>query len=155
MAVLVKNKHAYRNYEILENFTGGLELSGGEVKSLRANQGNLQGAFLTVLTNKQQVSELFIKHLSISPYQPKNSPNGYDSERPRKVLVKRRELAKIEKELKNKGTTLIPIEVFTKNNLIKISFALARGKKKHDKRQDLKESAQKRDAERENKIRFT
>ena len=155
MSVLVKNKHAYRNYEILERLSGGIELSGGEVKSLRAHQGNLQGAFLTLLTNKKGMSELFIKHLSVSPYQPKNSPNGYDPERSRRVLIKRRELNRIEKELNNKGTTLIPIEIFTQNNLIKISFAVARGKKKYDKRQDLKESAQKRDAERENKIRFT
>lgn len=155
MTVLVKNKHAYRNYEILESFTGGLELSGGEVKSLRGNQGNLQGAFVTLQKNKHGAGELFIKHLSIAPYQVKNSPNGYNPERTRKVLLKRREINRIERELNNKGTTLIPIEVFTQNNLIKLSFALARGKKKYDKRQDLKESAQKRDAERENKIRFT
>lgn len=149
MSILLLNKHARRNYEILDSFTGGLVLSGPEVKSLRAKQATLNGAFLTVRN-----SELFIKHLSISPYQPKNMPTGYDPEVIRKVLVTKRELATIEKELNNKGTTLIPLSIDMQNNRVKISFALARGKKKYDKREDLKMRAQKRDAERENKVRF-
>ncbi len=155
MKVLVKNKDAYRNFEILEKFTAGMVLSGGEVKSLRKNQGSLQGSFVTLLKNKSAQPELFIKNMFIPPYQIKNTGGGYDPEHPRKLLVKKRELARIEREMNNKGTTLIPIAVGLVGNFIKIEFALARGKKKYDKRQGLKERAQKRDAERENKIRFT
>jgi len=155
MKVLIKNKDAYRNFEILDTFTGGMKLSGGEVKSIKKSQGSLQGSFLALHKNRKGVSEIFIKNMFIPPYQIKNTGGGYDPEGLRKILIKKREVSQIEREMNNKGTTLIPIAVGVTNNFIKLQFALARGKKKYDKRQDLKERAQKRDAERENKIRFT
>jgi len=155
MKVVIKNKDAYRNFELFDTFIGGIQLSGGEVKSIKKSQGSLQGSFLTLHKNNKGASEIFIKNMFVPPYQIKNTGGGYDGERMRKVLIKKREIAQIERELNNKGTTLIPIAVGVSNNLIKIEFGLARGKKKYDKRQDLKERAQKRDAERENKIRFT
>ncbi len=154
MKVLVKNKDAYRNFEILEKFTGGMVLSGGEVKSLRKSQGSLQGSFVALLQTKADRGELFIKNMFIPPYQIKNTGGGYDPEHPKKILLKKRELVRIQREMNNKGTTLIPIAVGLEGNFIKLQFALARGKKKFDKRQDLKEKAQKRDAERDNKIRI-
>jgi len=154
MKVLVKNKDAYRNFEILERFTGGIELNGGEVKSLRKSQGNLQGSFLLIQKNKKQHAEIFIKNMYIPPYQEKNTGGGYDTERVRKILINRKEINRIDRSMNNKGTTLIPISIISAGTFIKIEFATARGKKKFDKRQDLKERAQKRDAERDSKIRF-
>jgi len=155
MKVLIKNKDAYRNFEILDTFTGGMKLTGGEVKSIKKSQGSLQGSFLALHKNKKGDVEIFIKNMFIPPYQIKNTGGGYDPEGLRKILIKKRQISQIEREMNNKGTTLIPIAVGVTNNFIKLQFALARGKKKYDKRQDLKERAQKRDAERENKIRFT
>ena len=153
MKVLIRNKDAHRNYELLETFTGGMVLSGGEVKSIRKSQGSLQGSFIATHETKKG-SELFLKIMFIPPYQFKNTGGGYDPDQARKLLVTKRELGHIERELHNRGTTLIPISVGLVGNFIKVQFALARGKKKYDKRNDLKERAQKRDAERDSKIRF-
>jgi len=149
MKVLVKNKDAYRNYEHTDSYTGGLVLTGGEVKSLKKSQGSLQGAYLTLNQNKKGANELFLKNTFIPPYQIKNTGNGYDPEQPRKVLVSSREIAGLEKDLNNKGTTIIPIAITLDGRFIKIQFATARGKKRFDKRQDLKARAQKRDLERD------
>lgn len=149
MRTLVKNRDAYRNFEHIDSYTGGLVLSGGEVKSLKSSQGSLQGAYLTLNKNKKDVPELFLKNTFIPPYQIKNTGSGYDPEQPRKVLVSKRELNALERELNNKGTTIIPIAIVLDGRFIKIQFATARGKKRFDKRQDLKSRAQKRDVERD------
>ena len=153
MKVLVRNKDAFRNFEHRSKYIGGLKLSGAEAKSLKAGQGSLQGAYLTInrANNKLNKHQLLIKNLYIAPYQIKNMPGGYDPNAPRIVLVTKREMNEIEREMNNKGTTLIPLSIGLSNNLVKIEFVLARGKKLHDKRQTLREKAQKRDVNREHK----
>ncbi len=154
MSILISNKKVKKDFGIFETFTGGLALTGQEVKSLKNNQGTLNGAFLILRDNHKQNPELWIKHFSIPPYQVKNTGGGYDPERLRKVLVSKKEINQIQKELNNKGTTIIPLAVHNARNLIKLEFGLARGKKKFDKREDLKKRAQKRDSERETKASF-
>ena len=151
MKVLVRNKDAFRNYEHKSKYIGGLKLSGAETKSLRNGQGSLQGAYLTIhrVHNRLDAFQILIKNLYIAPYQIKNMPGGYDPNAPRVVLVSKRELREIQREMNNKGTTLIPLAIGLSHNLIKIEFVLARGKKMHDKRETLKVKAQKRDAARE------
>jgi len=151
--VLVRNKDAFRNFEHKSKYLGGLKLSGAETKSLKQGQGSLQGAYLSIhrVNNKLNKYQVVIKNLYIPPYQIKNMPGGYDPHTPRVVLVKKRELEEIEREMNNKGTTLIPLAIGLQNNLVKIEFVLARGKKMHDKRQTLREKAQRRDVNREHK----
>lgn len=151
MTVLIKNKKLNLNYEVIDKYTGGMELVGQEVKSLKKQNGKLDGAFLTIKKspkkNGSTNTELWIKNMYIAPYQIKNS--DVDPERERKILIKKSELIKIEKEMTGSRLTLAPVAVKLSGNLIKMDFALVRGKKKYDKREDLKKKAQKRDSDRE------
>ena len=147
MTVLIKNKKITLNYEIVETYTGGMVLVGSEVKSLKNQNGKLDGAFLTIRKGPKGKPELWIKNMYIPSYQIKNS--DVSTERERKILVKRSEINKIEKEMVGSRLTLAPISINVLGNKIKIHFALVRGKKKYDKREDLKKKAQKRDSDRE------
>lgn len=144
MADLVKNKKVGLNYELLSTYEAGLELFGYEVKSLRAKNGSLEGARVTV-----RGGEAYLVNASISPYQPLNTPDSYDPERPRRLLLNKKEIAELEGFESKKGLTLVPISVYSKGRNLKLSVAVARGKKKHDKRQTLKERDAKRDMERD------
>lgn len=147
MTVLIKNKKLTLNYEIVEKYTGGMVLAGSEVKSLKNQNGKLDGSFLTIKKNSKGKSELWIKNMYIPPYQIKNSDVG--TERERKILIKKSEISKIEREMLGSRLTLAPSAIKLFNNKIKIDFALVRGKKKYDKREDIKRKDQKRDSERE------
>ena len=130
MSALVNNKKAFFNYEILEKFQAGIELLGHEVKSLRKGQGSLDGSYVTI-----RGGEAFLMNATIPPYQPSNTKD-YDPLRMRKLLLTKdeiRKLADIEK-----GLTIVPISVYTKGPLIKVSVAVARGKKQFDKRASTK-----------------
>jgi len=140
MAVYIQNKKARFNYEILDKFEAGISLLGTEVKSLKSKQGSLDGAHVIV-----RGKEVFLVGASISPYQPANTPKGYDPERPRKLLLTKKEIAVLADTEGKKGLTIVPISVYSKNNKLKLEFGIARGKKKHDKREDIK----KRDIERD------
>ena len=144
----VQNKKATFNYEVLEKFEGGLSLLGLEVKSIKAKRANLEGSFIIV-----RGGEIFLNGATIQPYQVNNTPKDYDSLRPRKVLVTKKELKKIIDLDNKKGLTLIPLSLYNKGNKIKLEFALARGKKKTDKRETIKERESKRDIERTLKSR--
>ena len=128
MGTLAENKKAYFDYEVLEKFEAGLALLGQEVKSLRTRHVNLAGSYV-VLRNQ----ELFWIGANISPYQPKNSPANYNPERDRKLLLRKEEIKALLGRTKEKGLTLIPLKVYTKNAKIKLEFGLARGKRKADK----------------------
>lgn len=133
MANLAVNKHAKSDYEFLEIMEGGLMLSGAEVKSARSGNVKLQGSFLTVEKN-----ELFLKNAHIGKYGPAGVQEEYDPTRSRKVLVHTKELNKIREKKHSQGLTLVPIRVYTKGALIKLEFAIARGKKKYEKRETIK-----------------
>ncbi|MEK7077802.1 MAG: SsrA-binding protein SmpB [Patescibacteria group bacterium] len=138
------NKKAFFNYEILEKFEAGLRLLGGEVKSLKNNHYSLQGAYVTL-----QNEEAWLMRATIAPYQPKNMAAGYNPERPRKLLLNKKELRYLQGKTKEKGLTLVPIKVYNKHGQIKMEIGLAKGKTKSDKREVLKKRIADRDIQRE------
>lgn len=145
MPTLASNKKAAHDYEFLEKFEGGLKLTGPEVKSVKAGHIQLQGAFLFIRNG-----ELWLKGATISKYGPAGEQPGYDPLRDRKVLIHRRELNRLVGKTHEQGLTLVPISVYTRAALIKLEFALARGKKQYEKREAIK----KRDVQRELRARM-
>lgn len=143
MPILVKNKKARFDYEILDTYEAGIELLGAEVKSLRAGKGKLEGAHVIV-----RGGEAFLVGASVAPYQPKNTRKDYDAERPRRLLLTRKELHELLGIESSKGLTLVPISLYTKGRNIKLELASVRGKKKADKRETIKERDTKRDIQR-------
>ena len=143
MKSLAINKRAKFDYEILETFEAGLKLLGTEVKSVRAGNMSLKGAF--VATHNE---EAFLVNATVPPWQAKNTPDNYDPERSRKLLIKRSEIAHIIGAKQERGLTLVPLRVYTKGPWIKVEVALAKGKKLHSKKQVKKERDIKRDTER-------
>jgi SsrA-binding protein len=130
---IVTNKKATLNYEVLDKYEGGLELLGHEVKSIRAGKIKLDGSYIVILGN-----EVFLKNAEISPYQPNNLPKSFDAERVIKILISKKEILKLKHKIEKEGLTVIPLSIFNKGTKLKLDFALAKGKKKHDKRQDIK-----------------
>ncbi len=137
--VLIRNKKAHLEYAFLEKFEAGLELLGLEVKSLRAGRGNLEGARVVA-----RGGEAYLVGATIPPYQAGNTPKEYDPERTRRLLLSKQEIAQVASAEGAEGLTVVPIAVYNKGRNLKLEVAIARGKKKYDKRQDLK----KRDEER-------
>ena len=136
----IKNKRAKFEFEFLETFTAGLQLYGTEIKSIRNNKASIAEAYGVIIKN-----ELFIRNMYISDYE-NGSHYNHEPKRDRKLLLNKVELTKLQKKLKNKGLTIVPIKLFISNNgWAKINIALAKGKKIHDKREDLKS----KDAQRE------
>jgi len=144
MKVIVKNKRAIFDYEILEKHEAGMELSGSEVKSIRGGLISLLGSFVIVKN-----SQLYLLNASISPYQPRNIPQDYNPSRTRRLLLHRSEIKKLIGKTREKGLTLIPLQVYNKRGKIKIEIALAKSRKKVDKREKIKERETKREIERE------
>lgn len=133
MTVYAVNKRATFDYELLEKLEGGLVLAGHEVKSIKTGHISLKGAFITV-----KDSELYLTNAHIPPYQQANVPESYDPYQSRKVLVRRRELNSLIGKIKQKGLTLVPIKLYSKHRLIKLEFAVGKGKRQVDKREDIK-----------------
>ena len=134
------NRTARHDYEILETLQAGLVLVGHEVKSIRAGRASLKGAHAIIRAN-----EVWLLNANIPPYQVANTPDGYDPTRTRKLLLKRKDIDRLIGKVQNEGLTIVPIKLYNSNRKIKLELALARGKKKHDKRETIK----KRDAERD------
>lgn len=134
------NSKAFFDYEILGRLTAGIELLGMEVKSVREGKISLRGAFIGV-----RGKEVYLIGANISPYQPKNAPKDYDTQRPRKLLLTKKELEELRIAEQTKGLTIVPLAVYNKGRFLKLDIGIARGKKKYDKRQAIK----KRDTERD------
>ncbi len=130
---IVTNKKATLNYEVLDKYEGGLELLGHEVKSIRAGKIKLDGSYVI-----NHGDELYLKNAEVSPFQANNVPKGFDGQRVIKILVRKSEIRKLTQKVDKEGLTLIPLSIFAKGTKLKLDFALARGKKKSDKRQDIK-----------------
>jgi len=137
---LAENRKARFDFEILEKLTAGLELIGSEVKSVRAGKISLAGSFIAV-----RGGEAFLIGAEIQPYQPKNTSREYDALRPRKLLLTKEEILRLAEAEHSHGLTIVPLLVYNKNRFLKLDLAIARGKKKFDKRETIK----KRDIERE------
>jgi SsrA-binding protein len=149
MSKLLQNKKATFNHEILETITAGVKLRGFEVKALKSQRGgSLDGSHVKMIGG-----ELYLSGAHIPEYQVGNSPKGYDSRRDRKLLVTKKELAKLKKVLDTKGLTIVPLSLYNKRSYIKADIAIVRGKKKYDKREIIKKRDIERDIAREYKVR--
>lgn len=133
MPKLTLNKRARYDYEFLETFEGGLTLSGAEVKSAKAGHAQLKGAFISIKN-----SELWLRNAYIAPYKPAGKQPDYDPNQDRKILVHRAQLKRLIGKTQEAGLTIVPISLYTKARLVKLEFALARGKKKYEKRETIK-----------------
>ncbi|HTR18669.1 MAG TPA: SsrA-binding protein SmpB [Candidatus Paceibacterota bacterium] len=140
---VVENKRVGFDYTILEELEAGLELHGFEVKSLRAGNGSLKGARVVA-----RGGEAYLVGASIPAWQVANAPKGYDPERTRRLLLSRSEIAHISSAEGQKGLTIVPLKVYNKGTRLKLLLAIARGKKKEDKRQNIRGREEKRRIER-------
>ncbi|MGC8981529.1 MAG: SsrA-binding protein SmpB [Minisyncoccia bacterium] len=141
--VFIQNPGVFYHYNILEKFEAGIELKGFEVKSLRLGKGSLKGSYVKI-----KDGEVFIVNFNIPPYQPKNTPKDYNENRERKLLLKRKEINYLIGKSQEKGITIIPIKVYSKGNLIKVEIGVAKGLKKYEKREKIKEKEFRKEAER-------
>jgi SsrA-binding protein len=137
------NRKARHDYEIFEAIEAGLVLTGSEIKSIRAGRVSLQEAYAVV-----QDGEAWLVNSHIAPYEHAGYA-GHDPRRRRKLLLKRRQIDDLAFRVQAKGVTLVPLRLYLKDGLAKLELAIARGRKRHDKRQAIREREMKRDMERE------
>ncbi|HIS81844.1 MAG TPA: SsrA-binding protein SmpB [Candidatus Scatomonas merdavium] len=145
--LIANNKKAYHDYFIEEKYEAGIELHGTEVKSLRMGKCSIKEAFVRI-----EKGEVYIYGMHISPYEKGNIFNK-DPLRVKKLLLHRTEIRKLQGKIAEKGYTLVPLQVYFKKSLIKVEIGLARGKKLYDKRQDIAKKDQRREAERDFKVK--
>jgi SsrA-binding protein len=137
---VIKNKRASFEYSFLEKYTAGMQLSGTEIKSIRAGKANITDAFCVFAKN-----ELYVRNMNVSHYFD-GTYNNVEEKRDRKLLLNRSELKKLQNKLKDQGLTIVPLELFiNEKGYAKLEIVLAKGKKLYDKRDDIK----KRDTTRE------
>ncbi len=142
MKVVTQNKKAFHDYFILDTYEAGIELKGTEIKSVRLGHVNLKDAFIRFKNN-----EAFIENMHIAPYEQGNIFN-HQPLRNRKLLLHKKQIKKLQREVKENGLTVVPTKLYFNTSKLKVEIALARGKKLYDKRQDLKAKDAKRDMER-------
>lgn len=143
MPTLALNRRAKFDYDFIETYEAGLVLLGTEVKSLRAKNVSLKGAFVTL-----KDGQAWLTNATIPPWQVVNAPEGYDPSRPRRLLLKKSELKHLIGTKQTQGLTIIPVSLYSRGPYIKLKLALARGKRKFDKKQQKKERDIARDVER-------
>lgn len=148
MKLVANNKKAYHDYFIEEKYEAGLVLHGTEVKSLRMGKCSIKEAFIRIENN-----EVFIYGMHISPYEKGNIFNK-DPLRVRKLLLHRQQIRKLIGNSSEKGYTIVPLQVYFKDGRAKIEIGLAKGKKLYDKRQDIAKKDQRREVEKELKVRL-
>ena len=141
--VIAKNKRAFHDYEILETFEAGIELTGTEVRSLRDNNCQLTDCFALV-----RGGEVWLHNVHIKPFA-QGSYNNPDPDRKRKLLLHKKEIRYLAEKTQEKGMAIVPLKIYFKDNsLVKVEIAVARGKKLYDKRQSMAERDTKREIER-------
>src|SRR3989344_9666125 len=140
---LIENERARFDYELLEEMEAGLGLFGFEVKSLRARRGSLKGARVVA-----RGGEAYLVGASIPAWQIANAPKSYDPERTRRLLLSKKEIVRVSSAEGEKGLTIVPIRVYNSNRKLKLAIAIARGKKKEDKRHTIRAREEKRRMER-------
>jgi len=142
--VQIKNRKASFNYEFIEEEVAGISLLGSEVKSIRAGKASIGEAHCFI-----QDGECFITGMYIAEHKESGKNGHNDPYRKRRLLLTKKQIRRWDKELKTKGNTIAPIKLFVSKGKIKLKLALAKGKKRYDKREDLKKKDMKRDIERE------
>ena len=145
--LIANNKKAYHDYFIEDHIEAGIELCGTEVKSLRMGKCSIKESFIRI-----EHEEVFIYGMNISPYEKGNIFNK-DPLRVKKLLLHKYEIRKLKGKIAEKGYTLVPLQVYFSNSLVKVEIGLAKGKKLFDKRQDIAKKDQRREAERDFKVR--
>lgn len=139
----IKNRRAAHDHFLLERHECGIVLQGSEVKSLRQGKASITEAFCTFIGD-----ELFLRNMTIQPYEQARH-YGHEANRDRKLLLRRTELRKLKRKLRDQGMSIVPLRAyFAKNGMVKVEIALAKGKKTYDKRESLKEKDLKREMER-------
>lgn len=141
--VIAENKKARFDYELLENYETGIELTGPEVKSIREGHISLKESFATVKDN-----QIWLNNAHVSPYKPA-ADNNAEPTRARRLLLKRNEIDKLIGASQASGNTIVPVKIYLSHGIIKLEIALARGRKLHDKREVLKARQQNRDVAKE------
>ncbi|BAY10369.1 SsrA-binding protein SmpB [Calothrix sp. NIES-2098] len=141
--VVSDNRQARYLYEILETYEAGIQLTGTEVKSIRAGKVNLQDGYALIRNG-----EAWLINAHISPYTASGQYFNHEPRRTRKLLLHRQEIRKLIGKVEQQGLTLVPLKMYFKRGRVKVSIALGKGKKLHDKREDLKKRQDRRDMER-------
>ncbi|MBW4625513.1 MAG: SsrA-binding protein SmpB [Brasilonema octagenarum HA4186-MV1] len=141
--VVTDNRQARYLYEILETYEAGIELTGTEVKSIRAGKVNLQDGYALI-----RDGQAWLLNAHISPYNASGQYFNHEPRRTRRLLLHREEIRKLIGKVEQQGLTLIPLKMYLKRGWVKITIALARGKKVHDKREDIKRRQDQRDMQR-------
>lgn len=161
MSVLALNRKVSLTYEILQTWQAGIELLGLEVKSAKAGRMNIAGSYVMIRRGQvgkpsgfpprpfaSRTAQVWLVGANIPPYQPKNTPAGYDGTRVRKLLLQKSEIQELIGKAAQKGLTIVPTKAYTIRGLVKIEIALARGKKRWDHRETIKAREAKRIIER-------
>ena len=144
---VAQNRKAWHDYFVEEKYECGMELFGTEVKSIRMGKCSIKEAFVRI-----DKGEVWVYGMNINPYEKGNIFNK-DPLRPRKLMMHRAEISKLDSKIAIKGYTIVPLQVYFKGSLVKLEIGLARGKKLYDKRDDIAKKDQKRELERDFKIR--
>ena len=145
--VVVNNKKAFHDFTIFEKYNAGIVLTGTEIKSIRKNAVNPKDSFAKI-----EDGEVWLYNLHISPYEQGNRFN-HDAERKRKLLLNKNEILKMSGKIKKEGYSIIPLSIYLENGLAKVEIGLAKGKKLHDKREDIAKKSMQRDIARNFKVR--
>ena len=143
ISMIARNKKARHEYEILDTFEAGVSLLGTEVKSLRGGKANIKEAFVQI-----KGTEAYLIRANIQPYTHASHEN-HEATRHRKLLLNQKELKKLREGVREKGLSIVPLAIYFKGAWVKVEIALARGRKMHDKRQNLKQKQDKRDIKRQ------
>ncbi|HMQ29819.1 MAG TPA: SsrA-binding protein SmpB [Chloroflexaceae bacterium] len=146
--IVADNRKARHDYSIEETYEAGIALTGSEIKSVRAGRVNLRGSFARVYND-----EVYLYEAHISPYEQSGTYFNHEPTRPRKLLLHRREIKRIDGLIRQKGLTLVPLKLYFKGRRAKVELGIARGKKSYDKREDIAKRESQRDIERVMKSR--
>jgi len=134
MKVFAENRRARFDYRILETTEAGIELKGHEVKAVKTGHISLGGSFIVIKNN-----QAWLVNADVPPYQPANTPAGYDSKRTRRLLLSAAQIKTLTGRIKEKGLTLMPLRVYNKGRLLKVEIGIAKGRRQIDKRETIKE----------------
>ena len=146
--MIAKNRKIYYEYTIIEEYDCGIILTGSEVKSIRGGGITIVDAFAYFKSG-----EIWVKNLKVAPYKQAHKLDKHDENREKKLLLHKKEIAKIDRLLEDKGTTIIPLGIFIQNNRLKIKIGVCKGKKLWNKKQDIKQRDIDRDTKREMNFR--
>jgi SsrA-binding protein len=143
MPTFARNKEAFHSFSITGTIEAGLALLGHEVKSIKSGQVSLKGAYVTIRNE-----EAYLRNAHVGKYKHASQLEGYDETRERKLLLHKREIHQLQNAVHAKGTTLVPLEIYTKKRNLKLKIGIGKGKKQFDKRESIKKKETKRKLDR-------